>query len=139
MKRMLQILAIISVFLGLMLFNGYASNLSESVHENFTNYFIQQALMVLWLAISGFLIELPRIVDVITQPGLRLRVDLFVLILYGLPALFLALLPLVVSSFGIVPPSWLINPSALPAEVIGGFLFGIAVGKSITKEEYRVF
>ncbi|MBO8169430.1 MAG: hypothetical protein H0Z35_09640 [Thermoanaerobacteraceae bacterium] len=139
MKRILQLIAIIGVFGALMLFNRYAADLGASAQVSVTNYFVQRAVMALWLALAGFLVELPRIFDSFSEPGTRLHIDIPVLVIYGLPSLFLALLPVVVATFRIPMPYWLVLPNALPAEVVGGFLFGIAVGKAITREEYRVF
>ncbi len=139
MKRFLELIAILAVLASIMLFNRYAATLGHAAQGSVSAYFMQRAIMALWLALAGFLVELPRIYHDLTQPGMRLTFDWAVLVIIGLPALILALLPIVLTVAKLPVPLWLLKPNALPAEVIGAFLFGIAVGKAITQEEYRVF
>lgn len=139
LKRVLEIAAVLSVLGGLLLFNRYAANLSTAAQQSLNAYYIQRIIMAFWLALAGFLVELPRIYTDLSQARGRIKLDWAVLLIFGIPALILALLPIVNSVFKLPVPMWLLIPNALPAEVIGAFLFGIAVGRAVTKEEYRVF
>ncbi len=127
------------MFGGLMLFNRYALTLGQAAQESVNEYYIQRIIMAVWLALAGFVVELPRIYRDLSQPGGRFAIDWAVLLVLGLPALALALLPILVAGGKVPVPLWLLQPNALPAEVIGAFLFGLSVGKSIIQEEYRVF
>ena len=139
MKRFLELVALIGIFAGLLLFNRYAVGLDQVAKNSASDYFIQRAIMALWLALGGFLYELPRIYEESFRHGTRFSFNWLSLVIFGVPGLILALLPLFVSMFKMPVPAFLLLPNALPAEVLGAFLVGLAVGKAFTREEYRVF
>ncbi|MDA8441831.1 MAG: hypothetical protein M0Z55_05590 [Peptococcaceae bacterium] len=129
--KILYLLGTVLVITGLILFNWHLNALPRLATTN-TSYFIHRLIMALWLVIPGFALELPRLWSYFTGKVAG-HTDWWLLLIYGLPALILTLLPFFVAVLHFPLPNFVLQDDQLRLlmEALGAFWLGITIGKSI--------
>jgi len=120
--RWYELSSLVLVVFGLLMFNWALGKLNL---KSTALYMTVRLLMGMGLMLAGFSLEWERIFN---TPKISFDWGTFVLL--AVPALILAWLPFFVY-FGGLPLPDLLWRERLPAEAVGAFFFGIALGKSL--------
>lgn len=133
MKKRLYLLMPVLTIASFFMFSWHLNALARLISSD-ASYFIHRLIMVLWLAIPGFSLELPRLWPYFTGKA-KGHTDWWFLLINGVPALFFAWLPFFVYVFSLqkVLPALLMTEQArILVEAVGAFWLGITLGKSIS-------
>ncbi|GAV26352.1 hypothetical protein ciss_22850 [Carboxydothermus islandicus] len=120
-SRWYEVVSVALVILGLLMFNWALGRLNV---KSTAVYMAVRLLMGMGLMLAGFSLEWERI-----SKTSKITFDWVTLLILGLPALILAWLPFFVHYLNLPLPE-LIWQERLPAESVGAFFLGIALGKS---------